>query len=84
MSEHKTCHVVCTHCMGTGTVELTGVYADTLSLVIANPGKNGAELARLAGCNATAMNNRLVSLERKGVAIGTKHGRQTTWKHKGT
>lgn len=83
MTKHHAC-VVCTHCGGTGTVELTGVYAETLSLVIANPGKNGAALAALAGCQATAMNNRLTALERKGVIAGDRHGRQKLWRQKTT
>jgi hypothetical protein len=75
-------YVLCTHCGGTGTVELTGIYADTLTLLIRHPGLNGAELAEIAGCKPTAMNNRLISLERKGVANGTRYGREITWTHK--
>jgi hypothetical protein len=82
MKRSHTAYVQCTHCGGTGTVELTGVYAETLRLLIANPGRNGAELARIAACNATAMNNRLAALERKGVASGTRYGRQIVWSHK--
>lgn len=75
-------YVQCTHCGGTGTIELTGVYADTLGLVIRNPGLNGAELAKLSKCEATAMNNRLNALQRLGVASGQKYGRQIKWFHK--
>lgn len=77
-------HVVCTHCNGTGAIELTGVYAETLILVISNPGLNGAALAKLAGCKATAMNNRLNALERHGVAEGKQFGRSILWTHKTT
>jgi predicted transcriptional regulator len=75
-------YVVCTHCQGTGSIELTGVYADTLGLVIRHPHLNGAELAEKAGCEATAMNNRLKAMERHGVVTGTKYGREIRWKQK--
>ncbi len=77
-------YVVCTRCCGTGSIELTGVYAETLALVIRHPGLNGAALAKKAGCQATAMNNRLKALERLGVAVGKKFGRQIIWKQKTT
>jgi hypothetical protein len=75
-------YVVCTHCGGTGSVELSGVYADTLALVIRKPGLNGSALAKIARCKATAMNNRLKALERLGVATGKRYGREITWTHK--
>ena len=75
-------YVQCPHCGGTGTVELTGIYADTLRLLIRRPGLNGAALAKIAGCKATAMNNRLKALEGHGVAEGEQYGRQIIWKHK--
>jgi hypothetical protein len=82
MKTKPAAYLQCTHCQGTGTIELTGVYAETLTLIIRRPGLNGAELAKLAGCNGTAMNNRLKALERHGLATGTRFGRQITWKHK--
>ena len=82
-SKHKA-YVVCGHCYGTGSVELTGVYAETLGLLIRHPGLNGAALAAKAGCKATAMNNRLTALERHGVATGKRHGREIFWTHKNT
>jgi hypothetical protein len=84
MKKLATAHVVCTRCNGTGCVELTGVYADTLALIIRHPVLNGAELAAKAGCKATAMNNRLKQLERIGVATGKRYGREIVWTHKTT
>jgi hypothetical protein len=84
MSDKAKAYVVCTHCEGTGSVELTGIYADTLALLIRCPGLNGAELAKIAGCKPTAMNNRLIGLEVKGVARGERYGREIKWFHKGT
>lgn len=75
-------YVQCTHCQGTGTIQLTGVYAETLTLLISHPGLNGAALAKLAKCKATAMNNRLKALERHGVATGKRFGREIVWTHK--
>jgi hypothetical protein len=63
-------------------VELTGVYAETLSLVYAHPSLNGAALARIAKCKPTAMNNRLKALERMGVIEGMRFGQQILWTHK--
>lgn len=73
-------YVACTHCGGAGRVKLSGVYADTLALLITRPGLNGAELAKVFGCKATAMNNRLKALERHGLARGKRYGRQVTWR----
>lgn len=75
-------YVQCTHCGGSGSIELTGVYADTLNLLIRHPMKNGAALAKLAKCKATAMCNRLKAMERLGVVVSKRHGRQLFWKHK--
>jgi hypothetical protein len=71
--------IKCPHCNGVGTVELTGVYADTLALLKKNPGSNGAGLARIAGCKETAMNNRLVALRQHGLARAIAYGRQKKW-----
>jgi hypothetical protein len=79
--KHKA-YVVCGHCEGTGSVELSGVYAETLGILIGHPDLNGAALAELAHCKPTAMNNRLKALERHGVAIGKRFGREIIWKHK--
>jgi Mn-dependent DtxR family transcriptional regulator len=73
--------IPCPHCRGTGLVELTGVYADTLLLLRAQSGEvNGADLARLAGVKGEAMANRLVRLERLGLAVGRRYGRERLWK----
>lgn len=74
--------VICTHCRGSGSIELTGVYAETLDLVVRNPNFNGAELAASAGCKTTAMNNRLVALERMGLICGKRFGRMRIWTRK--
>lgn len=69
----------CPHCKGSGLMMITGVYADTLKLVYKHPRKNGAELAAIAGCKATAMNNRLKALERHALIYGVKYGRSIFW-----
>ena len=71
----------CPYCGRTGIVELTGVYAETLALLIEqNQELNGAALARLAGCKPEAMANRLVALQRMGLALGRRHGRERLWR----
>lgn len=68
--------VPCSCCGGTGRLLLTGVYADTLALLRRQPGEvSGAALARQDGCKAPAMNNRLASLERLGLATSRRYGR---------
>lgn len=68
---------VCPHCKGSGAVELNGVYAETLALLRSSPTPiSGAALARLAGCQATAMNNRLTALEHLGYASSYRYGRE--------
>lgn len=72
--------VCCSHCRGSGSTELTGVYAETLALLSDQPSEiNGANLARLAGIETTAMNNRLVHLESLGLVAGRQFGRQRLW-----
>ncbi len=68
--------VKCKCCGGTGRVELTGRYAETLKKLRGCGEITGAELARRDGCNATAMNNRLAALERHGLARSRRFGRQ--------
>ena len=73
----RTVHGPCPHCSGTGKVELTGVYADTLRLLeMQSLEVTGAALARAAKCKATAMNNRLAALERMGLAASRRYGRK--------
>lgn len=61
-------------------MEVTGVYLETLLLLlkVCNVARyvTGAQLARRAGCKATAMNNRLASLERAGLIQSTTFGRE--------
>lgn len=73
-------YVPCSHCAGVGHTELTGVFAETLELLRKQRNAlNGVELARLAGCNPTAMNNRLVWLEGHGLAERKRYGRSSLW-----
>lgn len=72
--------IQCSHCAGEGYIELTGVFAETLELLRKQPtALNGVELAELAGCNPTAMNNRLVWLEGHGLAERKRYGRSSLW-----
>jgi hypothetical protein len=72
-------HVQCWKCGGTGRLEFTGIWAETLQLVIDNDGANGAELGRLAGCSGSAMCHRLAALQELGLVEGVQHGRQWKW-----
>lgn len=73
--------VPCSHCAGEGWVVLTGVYADTLTLLKKQRKEvSGAELARIAKVNSTAMNNRLCALEGYGFASGRRYGAVRMWK----
>ena len=74
-------YIPCSQCNGEGYTELTGVHADTLSLLRGLPAAlNGVELAKLANCNPTAMNNRLAWLEGQGLAERKRYGKQSLWK----
>jgi hypothetical protein len=76
-----TATVPCGHCGGAGRLELTGVYAETLDLLRRQQAEvNGAQLAKLAGCTNMAMCNRLVALERNGLATSRRYGQQRLWK----
>ena len=67
----------CPRCGGSGEVEFNGVHADTLALLRKQRREvSGAELARLAGCKQTAMNNRLAYLEELGFAVSRRYGRE--------
>ena len=73
--------IKCFHCGGAGVVSLTGCYAETLALLLKQRKPiNGAEMAKLAGIKATAMNNRLNALERFGLARRNKNGRESLWR----
>ncbi len=67
--------VKCPCCQGTGRVELTGVYAETLDMLRTTGEAHAARLAHAAGCRATAMNQRLAALERLGAAASRRFGR---------
>ena len=71
----------CGHCGGTGHVELTGVYADTLALLRRQKTEvTGADLAVVDGCKDTTMNNRLAMLEHHGLATSRRYGRKRLYK----
>ena len=72
-------HVECECCKGSGWREVTGVYRETFELVKKNPGMNGAALAALAGCKATAMNNRLTAMEKLDLVESEEFGREKRW-----
>lgn len=73
--------IPCSRCEGQGQIELTGVYADTLKFLREQKEQlNGAELARKAGVNETAMDNRLAWLESYGFAISERYGREKRWR----
>lgn len=77
----ETLTIECSHCKGRGEIELTGVHADTLTLLrLQARALNGAALARLAGVQPTAMNNRLNWLESHGLAISERYGSQKRWR----
>jgi len=74
-------NVSCPHCSGKGDVELTGVYADTIALLRRQKKEvTGAELAAVVQCKATAMNNRLATLERFGLAVSRRYGRKRLYR----
>ena len=67
----------CSHCQGSGLVELTGEYLTTL-LRVRDLGREvtGAELGRLMGVKGPAMNNRLARLERLGLVTSRRQGKR--------
>lgn len=72
--------VRCCRCGGAGRIPLTGVYLATYRLLARQVGPiNAATLAALAGCAGTTMANRLVRLERLGLAVGEWNGRERLW-----
>jgi response regulator of citrate/malate metabolism len=73
--------VACSRCGGSGEVEFTGVYADTLRQAIRMLSSGATEIiagrdADSFGCAATALNNRLAYLERQGFLTSVSYGRQ--------
>ena len=72
--------VPCRYCGGSGRIELTGRYRETLELIGVNEEVTGASLARRDGCQATAMNNRLAALERFGLLVSKLFGRERRYR----
>lgn len=70
----------CRCCGGTGQIELTGIYFDTLKVLRGLGEFSGADLARYMDVPATAMNNRLARLEELGFATSRRYGRQRLFK----
>lgn len=76
--------VTCSRCGGAGAIEITGVFAETLTLLRAQTAAvNGVEMAQLADVNPTAMNNRLAWLEAHGLAQSEWYGRSKLYRAKG-
>lgn len=76
--------IPCSRCAGTGHVEFTGEYADTLAALRKLGGEvTGAEFGRQVGIKPTAMSNRLAILERMGFAVSRVYGRKKFYKAKG-
>jgi DNA-binding transcriptional ArsR family regulator len=72
----------CPHCSGAGRIALTGVYLVTF-MALADAGETtGAKLARGLGAKPTAVNNRLVALERHGLATSRRWGRERLFRAK--
>jgi hypothetical protein len=77
----KAVRVVCKCCKGEGSIELTGIYAETLFVLSRQTEEvSGAALARVVGCNNTAMCNRLKALEGHGLAVSRPYGRKLLWR----
>ena len=87
--------IQCGHCGGSGEVEITGVYAETMEYArtytrvslrlpnVVSPEFTGALLAQAyAGCKASAMNNRLARLEQLGLLTSRRYGRVRLFKVK--
>lgn len=69
--------VKCPHCIGTGRIELSGVYLETLKRLRRYPdGIHAAALAKAMGCEPTAMNNRLAYLEEHSLVVSVRDGRK--------
>lgn len=70
----------CGHCNGTGEVPLSDLFIKTLRLVRQASEATGADLARLDGCKATAMNMRLTQLEKMGFIVSRCCGRRRLYR----
>lgn len=72
--------VKCKQCNGKGHVPLTGVYLETLLLLLTRTAKGLPTVANQQadewGCKATALNQRLIALEKHGLARSERYGRQ--------
>lgn len=72
--------VVCSRCKGVGSLVLNGCYMDTLVALASHEPITGSGLAQEMGIAGNAMCNRLVALERLGLARGERYGRTRTWR----
>ena len=69
--------IPCSCCGGTGRIELTGEYRETLERVRLVGGEfTAAEVGRLMGVKNEAMCNRLAGLERMGFLTSRRFGRK--------
>lgn len=74
-------YITCGLCGGKGRIELTGEYHETLCMLRREREEiTGAALGRKAGIAPTAMCNRLVALEKHGLAVGRWFGRKRLWR----
>jgi len=76
---HKT--IACSHCAGTGRVELPDVLASTLTAVdgCGKADWSATEMAYYLAIKPTAANNRLEFLRKLGFLSRTKYGK--TWRY---
>lgn len=81
MDVRETIQVRCKRCQGRGLLDMSGKYADTYAMLRKQRRElNGAQLAKIAGIEPTAMNNRLAWLEGAGLANGRWNNRERLWK----
>lgn len=73
----------CPKCNGVGWVDMPGAYGHTLDVLRA-AGKpvTAAELCGSLSANATAVNNRLATLERLGLVTSERDGRKRLFRPK--
>ena len=70
----------CPYCNGTGRAVLTPAQEATLRVVAESPEPpNTSEVARAMGVDVNAARDRLFSLQRAGLVVGTRRGREVVW-----
>jgi hypothetical protein len=75
--------IKCPQCKGTGEIPLSEPLADVLAIVHANPGITASDVYNSCGdwkeVKVTAINNRLVDLERLGFISRVRSGKEFRW-----